>query len=86
MSLVKHTLAILALLGLVASASAETIGPGGEEATPSSSVVVGDEKVAMVQAKGYSAALLWHDQSDFVNAVTAGAATNSNGSASRLSR
>ena len=27
MSLVKHTLAILALLGLVASASAETIGP-----------------------------------------------------------
>ena len=27
----------------------------------------------MVQAKGYSAALLWHDQSDFVNAVTAGA-------------
>lgn len=73
MSLVRYMLAIVTLLGLVASASAETIGPGGEGATPSSSVVVGDDMVAMIQAKKYSAALLWHDQSDFVNAVTAGA-------------
>ena len=52
---------------------AETTGPNGETATPTSAVVVGDEHVAAVQAEGYSAALLWHDQSDFVNAVTAGA-------------
>ncbi len=53
--------------------TAQTIGPGGESATPSSTIVVPDEKIATVSAAGYSAALLWHDQSDFVNAVTAGA-------------
>ncbi|WP_380057424.1 substrate-binding domain-containing protein [Falsihalocynthiibacter sp. SS001] len=52
---------------------AETTGPNGETATPSSAVVVSDEQVAAVKAEGYTAALLWHDQSDFVNAVTAGA-------------
>ncbi|MFS4580654.1 substrate-binding domain-containing protein [Phaeobacter sp. C3_T13_0] len=54
-------------------ASAETTGPNGETATPTSVVVVSDEHVEAVKAMGYSAALLWHDQSDFVNAVTAGA-------------
>ena len=66
--------AITAILGLLGSiASAETIGPGGESATPSSSVVVNDDQVETVMAGNYTAALLWHDQSDFVNAVTAGA-------------
>ena len=66
--------AITAFLGLLGSiASAETIGPGGESATPSSSVVVNDDQVETVMAGNYTAALLWHDQSDFVNAVTAGA-------------
>ncbi len=36
-------------------------------------LVVSDDRVASVNAAGYAAALLWHDQSDFVNAVTAGA-------------
>ncbi len=49
---------------------AETVGPGGETATPSNEVTV---DAAMLTGKGYTAALLWHDQSDFVNAVTAGA-------------
>ena len=52
---------------------AETIGPGGESATPSSEIVVGDDLVDSLMAGNYTAALLWHDQSDFVNAVTAGA-------------
>ena len=70
----KIALTISAMLVmLVSGLNAETIGPGGESATPSSMVVVCDDKVAMVRAAGYSAALLWHDQSDFVNAVTAGA-------------
>ncbi|MEM9577673.1 MAG: substrate-binding domain-containing protein [Pseudomonadota bacterium] len=73
MTYLKSTLVVSALIGLSTSLSAETVGPGGEYATPSSSVVVSDDQVAAVQAAGYSAALLWHDQSDFVNAVTSGA-------------
>ncbi len=70
----KQTLRGAALLALLsAPALAETTGPGGEAATPSSSVIVDDAVVAKVQAGGHKAALLWHDQSDFVNAVTAGA-------------
>ncbi|MCY4326969.1 MAG: substrate-binding domain-containing protein [Rhodobacteraceae bacterium] len=68
-----NLLAAAALMVLAGGLSAETVGPGGESATPSSTVIVSDDKVGMVQAAGYSAALLWHDQSDFVNAVTAGA-------------
>ena len=63
--------AALALLAL--PALAQTIGPGGESATPSSDIVVADADVDAVKAGGHTAALLWHDQSDFVNAVTAGA-------------
>ncbi|MCL6285673.1 substrate-binding domain-containing protein [Ruegeria sp. 2012CJ41-6] len=73
MTYLKSTLAASALIALSTGLSAETIGPGGESATPSSSVVVSDGHIAVVQAADYSAALLWHDQSDFVNAVTAGA-------------
>ncbi len=69
-----YSFAAAALAGLLATAGlAQTIGPGGESATPSSQVVVGDDQVAAVRASGYAAALLWHDQSDFVSAVTAGA-------------
>ncbi|WP_300063157.1 substrate-binding domain-containing protein [uncultured Roseobacter sp.] len=59
-----------ALALLTSSLWAETVGPGGEAATPSSDVTV---DAAMLRGKGYTAALLWHEQSDFVNAVTAGA-------------
>ena len=72
MMLFKKTLsagvAALALFAL--PLAAETMGPSGETATPSSDVTV---DAAMLTGKGYTAALLWHDQSDFVNAVTAGA-------------
>ena len=64
---------VLAVALFAGPAHAETIGPQGEAATPSASVTVPEEKVAMLQAGDYKAALLWHDQSDFVNAVTAGA-------------
>ncbi|WP_108816324.1 substrate-binding domain-containing protein [Loktanella sp. Alg231-35] len=63
-----------AALALSATAAfAQTTGPQGETATPSSQVTVSDELSASLQDKGLTAALLWHDQSDFVNAVTAGA-------------
>ncbi len=56
-----------------APAFAQTVGPMGEAATPSASVMVPDDKAASLKEGGHKAALLWHDQSDFVNAVTAGA-------------
>lgn len=62
------------LLALSSGAtSAQTVGPQGETATPTSEVTVSDALAAKLQGQGHTAALLWHDQSDFVNAVTAGA-------------
>ena len=68
------TATALALTAVTAvSAQAQTVGPSGESATPSRDVTVPSGKVAQLISGGYKAALLWHDQSDFVNAVTAGA-------------
>ena len=63
---------LVGTLGLT-PAFAQTMGPSGESATMSAKVTVGDDKVAMLRSGGYTAALLWHEQSDFVNAITAGA-------------
>jgi ribose transport system substrate-binding protein len=68
------TAALSSLLALSVSAFAgETIGPGGEKATPSTDIKLSDVEIAKLKDGKYSAALLWHTSSDFVNAVTAGA-------------
>jgi ribose transport system substrate-binding protein len=68
------TAALSSLLALNVSAFAgETVGPGGEKATPSTDIKLSDAEIAKVKEGKYSAALLWHTSSDFVNAVTAGA-------------
>src|SRR5712671_5566970 len=72
----KKTIAALAVGGvLVAGAAfaAGTVGPGGEAATPSSALILSDAEVAKLKEGKFTAALLWHTSSDFVNAVTAGA-------------
>lgn len=73
----KHYLFNLAMGAALAlgapSAMAQTLGPQGETATPSASVVVSEADLEKLRAGNHTAALLWHDQSDFVNAVTAGA-------------
>ncbi len=72
-------LAVAAMLGLMqpelsrSAWAGETVGPGGEKATPSSEVTLTDAEVAKLKEGKYTAALLWHTSSDFVNAVTAGA-------------
>lgn len=65
--------AALCLAALSLPITAQTVGPNGEIATPSSQIVVPETSVETIRAGGHTAALLWHDQSDFVNAVTAGA-------------
>lgn len=68
-------LGALSVAALLAStpALAQTTGPKGETAVASSTVTVSDAQAAKLKTGGHKAALLWHDQSDFVNAVTAGA-------------
>ena len=71
----KNLMGATAMLFALTTSSvfAETVGPGGETASKSSSVIVSDELAESVSSKGYTAALLWHDQSEFVNAVSLGA-------------
>lgn len=52
---------------------AQTVGPNGEAATPSSEVTLSDADIAALTGKDYTAALLWHASADFTNAVSAGA-------------
>jgi ribose transport system substrate-binding protein len=56
-----------------ALALAQTKGPKGESPTPTSEIKLSDDEVAKIKQGNYTAALLWHTSSDFVNAVTAGA-------------
>src|SRR4051812_11767111 len=51
----------------------QTRGPAGEKATPTSALKLSAAEVAKVKQGGYTAALVWHQTSDFENAVTAGA-------------
>ncbi|CDX50505.1 substrate-binding domain-containing protein [Mesorhizobium sp. M2C.T.Ca.TU.002.02.1.1] len=73
--LMKKWIAALAggLMLAAGAAHAQTVGPQGETATPSSGVTLSDADIAALKDKGYKAALLWHTSSDFTNAVTAGA-------------
>ena len=73
----KHmtmAVAMSAVLATMAPAWAgETVGPGGEKATPTSALTLSDAEVGKLKNGKFTAALLWHTSSDFVNAVTAGA-------------
>ena len=50
-----------------------TRGPAGEKATPTSALRLSAKEVAKVRRGHYTAALVWHQTSDFENAVTSGA-------------
>ncbi|MBV8276391.1 MAG: substrate-binding domain-containing protein, partial [Verrucomicrobia bacterium] len=67
------TLFGIAVLGSLSLATAQTVGPNGEAATPSSALTLTDAEVAKLKEGKYSAALVWHTSSDFISAVTAGA-------------
>jgi ribose transport system substrate-binding protein len=74
----KKTLiaALLALAGADGTAFAEppaTVGPNGEAPTPAKSLVLTADEEAKVKAVGHSAALVWHELSDYTNAVDRGA-------------
>ena len=52
---------------------AATRGPSGEQATPASALTLTSREVAKIQAGDNTAVLVWHEESDFTEAVTAGA-------------
>jgi ribose transport system substrate-binding protein len=51
----------------------QTRGPAGEKPTPTSALKLSSAEVAKVKQGHYTAALVWHQTSDFEAAVTAGA-------------
>src|SRR6201997_5784188 len=74
----KHCFLTAALGGIVvlgnsSLAAAQTVGPNGEAATPSSALTLTDAEVSKLKEGKYAAALVWHTSSDFISAVTAGA-------------
>jgi ribose transport system substrate-binding protein len=50
----------------------ETIGPAGEKATPTGELKLTAKEIDEVKAGKHTAALVWHQSSDFVNAVSRG--------------
>ena len=49
-----------------------TRGPNGERPTPTSALRLSSSEIAKVRAGRYTAALVWHESSDFTNAVDVG--------------
>jgi ribose transport system substrate-binding protein len=49
-----------------------TLGPNGEKAVSASALMLTSRDIAKVRAGHYSAALVWHEDADFTEAVTAG--------------
>lgn len=49
-----------------------TRGPNGERPTPTSALRLSSSEIARVRAGHYTAALVWHESSDFTSAVDAG--------------
>jgi ribose transport system substrate-binding protein len=50
-----------------------TRGPNGERPAPTSALRLGTSEIAEVRAGHYTAALVWHESSDFTSALDAGA-------------
>lgn len=64
----------VALLPTLAHAeSSTTVGPNGEAPTPASTLSLSAESEAKIKQGGHTAALVWHELSDYTNAVDRGA-------------
>jgi ribose transport system substrate-binding protein len=51
----------------------QTVGPNGEKATPTSALTLSAAEIDKIRQGHHTAALVWHQASDFTTAVTAGA-------------
>lgn len=55
------------------AADGATVGPHGEKPTPAASVTLTDAEIAKIKDGKYSAALVWHEMSEYTGAVDRGA-------------
>eukprot|EP01132_Coremiostelium_polycephalum_P013428 gene13428-16364_t len=55
------------------AAEGVTVGPHGEEPTPAASVTLTADEVQKIKDGNYTAALVWHEMSEYTNAVNRGA-------------
>jgi ribose transport system substrate-binding protein len=55
------------------AAGGATKGPNGEQPTPANSVVLTPDQEQKIKDGKYTAALVWHEMSEYTNAVNAGA-------------
>ncbi|HEU4658220.1 MAG TPA: substrate-binding domain-containing protein [Capillimicrobium sp.] len=62
-----------AAAGQPSPAVAKTVGPAGEKATPTDALQLSQDEIDKVKSGNYTAAMVWHQSSDFVNAVSRGA-------------
>ncbi|ENN85384.1 D-ribose-binding protein precursor [Rhizobium freirei PRF 81] len=71
----KAALALLASLMASHAFAAEgaTTGPHGESPTPASTVALTADEEQKIRAGRYTAALVWHEMSEYTNAVNSGA-------------
>lgn len=58
---------------LALAESPATVGPNGETPTPASSLQLSHADVATLKSGGHSAALVWHEMSEYTSAVDRGA-------------
>jgi len=61
------------LLGAGSESKRKTIGPNGEKPVPAASLVLTATQEEQVRHGNYSAALIWHEMSEYTRAVNAGA-------------
>lgn len=55
------------------AAEGVTVGPHGEKPTPAASVTLSADEVQKIKEGNYTAALVWHEMSEYTNAVNRGA-------------
>lgn len=55
-----------------AGESGRMLGPNGEESTPAADVKLTDDEIAEIREGGYTAALVWHEDSTFTRALGLG--------------
>lgn len=67
------TTTVLGLTGPLQAQVAPTRGPNGESATPAKTLVLTPEQTTKVKAGRFTAALVWHESSDWSKAVNQGA-------------
>jgi len=55
------------------AAEGETIGPNGEKPVPAASLTITAQEEAQIRSGNYTAALVWHEMSEYTKAVNGGA-------------